>query len=228
MFFTVDITKLMVQMPTEMRNILLSLILIFSSGILCAQTPPDNLYGAEFRAWVKANYYTGEFVALSYAEARIKLYTRVASRNDSIECVYSGLLQYHSPSDNNTALVPFNTEHVVPQSLFSSAGPMKSDIHILQPAYEDWNTLRSNFPYQEIPDNQTQQWIYLLSSTSPIPVSNIDQYSESKASLREPMEVVLESSEGQSETLGLQGQYFLLLFAKDGTLIAHEKLFIMQ
>lgn len=45
------------------------------------------------------------------------------------------------------ARYPFNCEHVVPQSWFSKAEPMKSDLHHLFTCEWDCNSFRSNFPY---------------------------------------------------------------------------------
>ena len=41
----------------------------------------------------------------------------------------------------------FNTEHIVPQSWFNAAEPMKGDLHHLFVCQPDCNTLRSNLPY---------------------------------------------------------------------------------
>lgn len=41
----------------------------------------------------------------------------------------------------------YNREHVVPQSLFSSASPMVADIHFIRPTDGKVNGMRSNYPY---------------------------------------------------------------------------------
>lgn len=43
----------------------------------------------------------------------------------------------------------FNTEHIVPQSWFNAAEPMKGDLHHLFVCQPECNTLRSNYPYGE-------------------------------------------------------------------------------
>src|SRR5690606_6906717 len=83
---------------------------------------------------------------------------------------------------------PINCEHTVPQSFFNEAEPMKSDIHHLFPTYSNWNSTRSNYPFAEINDNSTTKWMYLTTSTSSIPSSNIDLYSEYASSTFEPRE----------------------------------------
>lgn len=43
----------------------------------------------------------------------------------------------------------FNTEHIVPQSWFSSREPMKGDLHHLFVCQPECNTARSNFPFTD-------------------------------------------------------------------------------
>lgn len=43
----------------------------------------------------------------------------------------------------------YNTEHIVPQSWYSSREPMKGDLHHLFVCQPDCNTTRSNFPYDD-------------------------------------------------------------------------------
>lgn len=43
----------------------------------------------------------------------------------------------------------FNTEHIVPQSWYSSREPMKGDLHHLFVCTPECNTARSNFPYDD-------------------------------------------------------------------------------
>ncbi|UWX59155.1 endonuclease [Chryseobacterium oranimense] len=44
----------------------------------------------------------------------------------------------------------YNREHVVPQSLFSSASPMVADIHFIRPTDGKVNGMRSNYPYGKV------------------------------------------------------------------------------
>jgi endonuclease G len=45
------------------------------------------------------------------------------------------------------ASLPFNCEHVVPQSWFDKAQPMRADLHHLFTCEPDCNSFRSNIPY---------------------------------------------------------------------------------
>ncbi|HBV17969.1 endonuclease [Chryseobacterium carnipullorum] len=47
----------------------------------------------------------------------------------------------------------YNREHVIPQSLFSSASPMVSDIHFIRPTDGKVNGKRSNYPYGKVGNN---------------------------------------------------------------------------
>lgn len=144
-----------------------------------AQEPPEGLMGEDFRVWVKQNFYDGEHSALSYSDARKKMFGYASNDNGFIECFYSGLRQVHAEGLEISFPEPFNTEHVVPQFLFDGEEPMRSDIHILQPTFQDWNNLRSNYQFRELDDvTETDQWIYLNQSTESIPSSNIELYSE--------------------------------------------------
>nr|WP_315032927.1 endonuclease [uncultured Chryseobacterium sp.] len=47
----------------------------------------------------------------------------------------------------------YNREHVIPQSLFSSASPMVADIHFIRPTDGKVNGKRSNYPYGKVGSN---------------------------------------------------------------------------
>ncbi len=154
-------------------------LMLFCYSILSeAQTPPSNLEGLELRQWLKANYYDGKFSALTYREAREKMYAFIDNKDGKITCVYSGYEKSNPYGNETTGVSPINTEHTVPQSFFGSAEPMRSDIFHLFPTYSNWNTERSNYPFEEISDNRTDKWIYLTNSQNNIPSSNIERYSE--------------------------------------------------
>lgn len=53
--------------------------------------------------------------------------------------------------DTLEAQMPFNCEHVVPQSWFNRAQPMKADLHHLFACEPGCNSFRSNIPYFEFP-----------------------------------------------------------------------------
>jgi chitodextrinase len=153
-----------------------------------AQTPPSDLSGANLRAWLKVNYYDGKHTTLGYTNARIKMYNYIDNQNNTITCVYSGYEKSWTYGGTGSNPDPINCEHTVPQSFFNEAEPMKSDLHHLFPTYSNWNSTRSNYPFAEIDDNLTAKWMYLTTSLTSIPGSNIDLYSEYYNSTFEPRE----------------------------------------
>ena len=56
--------------------------------------------------------------------------------------------------------------------------PQKSDLHHLYPCKENVNSARSNHPYGDINDENTDKWFRLDYEQTTIPSQNIDEYSE--------------------------------------------------
>ena len=114
---------------------------------------------------------------LGYNGARDQMYSNIDNINGQIIGVYTG---YTITSNNRTDAFNkgINTEHVWPQGLFDKNEPMRGDIHHIFPTRIEANSARSNYPFDEIPDNQTDKWFYLSNESSGIPSSNIDLYSE--------------------------------------------------
>lgn len=96
------------------------------------------------------------YQALGYNLARDSMYMFIdnekengqgASQN-TLECVYTGreAVGYTDRTDcqNNYS---FNTEHTFPQTFFSSAEPMRSDLHHLFPTDDLANNQRGNNPF---------------------------------------------------------------------------------
>ena len=170
------------------RLTIFTLFLLFFGLTLFAQTPPSDLNGSALRTWLKQNYYDGHHTQLGYDNARAKMYNYIDNHNNKITCVYSGYQVSWTYGGTGTNPDPINCEHTVPQSYFNDAEPMKSDLHHLFPAYNSWNSTRSNYPFAEIDDNTTTKWMYLSTSQSTIPTSNIDLYSEYASGQFEPRE----------------------------------------
>ena len=182
-----------------MKNIFSKLLLVLAllPAALRAQTipavpaaPPTNLQGQPLRDWLRTNWYDGKRVVLSYAAARAKMYNYADNYNSTVTCVYSG---YSTPraldfSSSSTTISNINCEHSIPQSWFSEAPRMVSDMHHLYPTYIQWNSNRGNDPFADIPDASTTLWMRNTSSQATIPTSNIDEYSEDTNSQFEPRE----------------------------------------
>ena len=149
---------------------------------------PGNLQLEPLRTWIKQNWYDGLFTNLGYNSAREQMYGFVDASGGQIECIYTGFQQ---GSGYVTYPNPINAEHVVPQSFYGSASPMKSDIWSIRPCHGSANSARSNDPYGEVADGSAQ-WYgvdgsgnYLSTGSMP---SDADEFSESTGSIWEPRE----------------------------------------
>ncbi len=153
--------------------------------------PPATLQGQTLRDWLRTNWYDGKRTVLSYSAARAKMYNYADNYNNSVTCVYSG---YNTPnpfdfnSSSTTSAANINCEHSIPQSFFSQAARMVSDMHHLYPTYIQWNSNRGNNPYSDLPDATTTIWMRNTVSQASIPTANIDEYSEATSSQFEPRE----------------------------------------
>lgn len=124
----------------------------------------------------------------SYSSARDAMYGSIDNKNGQIIGVYTGFT-ITSNTRGDAYNKGINTEHTWPQGLFDSNEPMRGDIHHLFPTRIEANSARSNYPFAEIPDAQTDKWFYLEGEQSSIPNSNIDLYSELDSGSRfEPRE----------------------------------------
>lgn len=169
------------------------------------ETASSELYGEDFRSWLKQNWFD-DFESISrnassgYRGARLEMYNNLDQKEGNLICLYSGLAQEVPTSGYSSAgsALPFNCEHIIPQSTFDSRAPMKNDIHHLAPTFDRWNSSRGSFPFDEIEDSETEKWMYLgdaieCDNTAPcLPTNNIDLYSEmissSSSSFFEPRE----------------------------------------
>ncbi len=138
-----------------------------------------GLYGQELLDSLVAHY--KPLVVLSYDDARDTLFARIDNHNDSLTGVYSGYTIYVNPAADPTTdayLKGINTEHTWPQSKGADAGNAKSDMHHLYPARDAVNSSRSNYPFAEIDDPDTDKWWRHDYYLTTIPTLYIDEYSE--------------------------------------------------
>jgi len=179
----------MYLLASNVQKLILASLIFFmfvSQGV--SQNLPTHLNGEGLKEWLKINYYDGQHTTLGYNTARSYMYNYIDNDNNSLLCVYSGYTVPWTYGGTGTNPAPLNCEHTVPQSFFSSIEPMRSDIHHLYPTYSNWNSVRSNYPLDEITDTETTKWMYLDTDQTTIPNSNIDQYSEAKPLFFEPRE----------------------------------------
>jgi hypothetical protein len=152
---------------------------------------PD-LQGQELLDSLVKNYKS--FSLLPYSTCRDTLFANIDAKNDSLECIYTGMKRFIPAGVDPTDAVllngqpnGINTEHSYPQSKGAS-GYARSDMHILYPSRVKANSTRVNNPFGEIPDNETTDWFYLTLEMNSPPVSNRDAYSESTNTKFEPRE----------------------------------------
>jgi endonuclease I len=97
---------------------------------------------------------------LGYSGARKELYSEIDRRPDgNLYYLYSG----EGPKNESEVteissreLENYNCEHVVPQSWFNKAHPMKADLHHLFTEQVQCNGSRGNFEFEELKDGQGQ------------------------------------------------------------------------
>ncbi len=154
-----------------------------------------NLYDQE--ALDSLAYYYKPSQVLNYSEARDYLYGKVYSKNDTVECVYSGH-KLHLPPHVDPSVHLFqngsndgiNCEHTYPRSKGANEdnGNAYSDMHHLFPTRSQVNTGRENFPYADIPDQESTHWYFKTEVRNTMPLANINSYSERINGWFEPRE----------------------------------------
>jgi endonuclease/exonuclease/phosphatase family metal-dependent hydrolase len=130
-------------------------------------------------------------VPLGYGSARDLLYTKIDNQGGMVTDIYSGYVV----SINKNSTKPkeeatqngINAEHIWPQSK-GAQGPAKSDLHNLFASRIEVNSDRSNFPFADIPDDQTTSWYLDDDELFVKPSLDRDKYSEFKRGAFEPRE----------------------------------------
>jgi len=148
---------------------------------LFAQTDliAPTLTGSDLIQHLESNYSVTN--SQSYNSARDAMFEQIDGPDGMISCVYTGYtISFTDRSDaqGNQSASDFNTEHIWPQSFFDKDSPMRSDIHHLYPTRVDVNGARSNYDFDEIPDDDTDKWYRKGTNTTSIPSSDINEYSE--------------------------------------------------
>ena len=130
---------------------------------------------------------------LGYDVARDTMYAKIDLGFDGVvRGIYTGFGVPYVSGDPSTTMfnAGINAEHSWPQSMGADNEPQRSDMHALFPAKSNVNSTRNNNPYAEIPDNETSRWFLGGESSTAIPTTNIDSYSEFASGRFEPRESV--------------------------------------
>ena len=166
----------------------LSFLLLWAGVSASAQTPPTGLQGEALRTWLRENLYDGRHRTLTYVEARLAMYNVIDNDADAVVDVYGGLVRALPRNGNESNPGPLNAEHTVPQSFFEERNPMRTDLHHLFPVYSRWNSTRQNYPFREIPDEETTKWMIRDTDQPDPPTGDKAPYSEYANRSFEPRE----------------------------------------
>ena len=133
--------------------------------------------------------------SLGYGRARDFMYSQLDNDNGVVYGIYSDFAAAVNPNSSNPRQEAYqngdgiNAEHSWPQSR-GATGIARSDLHHLFPSQVDVNRRRSNSPFAEINDQQTEDWILEGQMLPTMPTVNIDAYSEATSRAFEPREAV--------------------------------------
>lgn len=163
-----------------MKKYIITLVLMASLAIMFAEVIAPGLVEEELWDYLVDNYKT--YTTLGYDDARDVLYGEIDSQPDNqLSCIYTNYTITLNP-DLDPSTDAYNQgidcEHSWPQSYGADQEPQRSDMNHLYPCKSNVNSSRSNAPYAEIPDNETDIWYRYAEVLTTIPTSNIDEYSE--------------------------------------------------
>ncbi len=149
------------------RSFIAFFLLIISSQVSTAQIFPD-LEGDELLQAV-VDEYKPNFVE-TYSRARELMYQDIYNVNDSVLTLYSGHKLYLPAQEEfpiqflamGGTANGINAEHIYPRSKGASEenGNAFSDLHNLTPARWAVNEARSNFPFGDVDDEDSDCWFY--------------------------------------------------------------------
>ncbi|MEL6614512.1 MAG: endonuclease [Bacteroidota bacterium] len=165
-----------------MRLVTLSLFALLVATAASGQTQTTlypGLSGQPLLDAIRADYAPSQ--TLGYNKARDSLYSYENYTYGQVCGVYTRYCITLTPgADPSTDAYNqgVNAEHSWPQSLGAGSEPAKSDLHHLFPAKANVNSSRSNHPYGEIPDGDTDGWYREASSQSTTPLVFINEWSE--------------------------------------------------
>ncbi len=168
------------------------LLISFSQGTWADNTSPifPNLKDAELLEKLAQNYAPEQ--TLGYNRGRDIMYTKIDNNDGEVEGIYTGYvvnIPVNSPNPRTiTNASDMNAEHIYPQSK-GAFGMAKSDLHILFPAEAKANNKRRSYPFADINDSLTDEWLRNQDILTNKPTEFIDEYSESlKGQFFEPRE----------------------------------------
>ena len=150
-----------------------------TNALICPTSTTLN----EFLICIQTNYTPNQ--TLGYGPARDILYSDidVDSNTQELSGIYTDftiIMDYSTDPDPSIHALNLgiNTEHAYPQSMGAGNEPARSDMFNIFPSRIEANSSRSNCPFNNIVDTDTETWFYLNQELNFIPGTNIDLYSE--------------------------------------------------
>jgi hypothetical protein len=143
----------------------------------------ENTTYTSLLACLQQNYTPTQ--TLGYNLARDVLYSEidVNPNTQELKGIYTDftiIMDYSTSPDPSIHAfnMGINAEHAFPQSMGASLEPAQSDMFNIFPCKIEVNSSRSNCPYGDIVDPDTETWYYLTQQLTTIPTTAINNYSE--------------------------------------------------
>ena len=167
-----------------MKNVVIFCLLLAMPQMIFSQTfdvfEPCK-YGQPLINAIQTTYTPSQ--TLGYGPARDILYSEIDNVGNDLFGIYTNFKVTLDPTQDPSISAyqngnGINAEHVYPQSKGAGSEPMKSDMHNIRPSRVQVNSARGNCHFDDINDANTSVWYFEGTSSSSIPSSNIDAYSE--------------------------------------------------
>jgi len=167
-----------------MKQVLVLLLVMYQCAVNAQDIYPGE-NGEELLSYLVSDYKPSSELP-SYGDTRDSMY-RLIYRDPLgfVTCYYTGHTIYLPEGVDPSAYLyddgnpdGITAEHVYPQSKGAEYGNPKVDLHSLVPCTLRANEARSNYPFGEVADEETDHWYTLTEDLEDIPNFGIDNYSE--------------------------------------------------
>ena len=147
---------------------------------------------ADFLICLQTNYTPSQTLGYSYARDILYSTIDVNPSTQELKGIYTEftvIMDYSTDPDPSIHAfnLGMNTEHVFPQSMGAGDEPGRSDMYNIFPSRVEANSSRSNCPFNEIADSDTELWYTLDQVINTIPTLNIDFYAEKDNDATNPL-----------------------------------------
>jgi hypothetical protein len=147
---------------------------------------------SDYLLCLQTNYTPSQTLGYSYARDILYSSIDVDPSTQELTGIYTGftvIMDYSTDPDPSIHAfnLGMNTEHVFPQSMGAGDEPGRSDMFNIFPSRVEANSSRSNCPFNEVVDSDTELWYYLDQVINTIPTLNIDLYAEKDNDASNPL-----------------------------------------